>query len=488
MKNYNPIINNPNLKIMKKLLSSALLLLAICSCNENLGLDLENAAVPSTRAFAVETFSFDSITRPEVWSTYQSLEDMQRACQVPDSILVTLTTEDLVKLCMDYPLYGIYTAYNNEQDGIRVIMDGFNGFGELKKRKDVSKALVDCYEAFDADKMVAVMAADVDFNSDLNPLKLGYLELLLSTDEISSMLDAEDVARLEKVRIEQLRKQEALPEFFGEKMLHRTRRLGTKFALENDASTRSSGSVIVTTKCGKEVQGLLREEMSDYEMGYWDGYYDASFPNAVREETSSNMYNCHGYAWCKSDGGITCWINAESGNSNIEKYWTRDYYVSTTEANAVKVNYPKSDHSAVNVGNGMYISKWGSCPLMRHAPDYGPYPNMNIRNYYRHDDIYGVIESGNGSGEIGVGNETSYSVSFDRNLIPTGSNVQKEWVIENAKGDDAIGNEADFTEGGDGVARISFNRAGVYDIYYNVYLKNTGHKIISCYVQALVVE
>lgn len=210
MKNYNPIINNPNLKIMKKLLSSALLLLAICSCNENLGLD--------------------------------------------------------------------------------------------------------------ADKMVAVMAADVDFNSDLNPLKLGYLELLLSTDEISSMLDAEDVARLEKVRIEQLRKQEALPEFFGEKMLHRTRRLGTKFALENDASTRSSGSVIVTTKCGKEVQGLLREEMSDYEMGYWDGYYDASFPNAVREETSSNMYNCHGYAWCKSDGGITCWINAESGNSNIEKY------------------------------------------------------------------------------------------------------------------------------------------------------------------------
>lgn len=49
--------------------------------------------------------------------------------------------------------------------------------------------------------------------------------------------------------------------------------------------------------------------------------------------------------------------------------------------------------------------------------------------------------------------------------------MQKEWVIENAKGDDAIGNEADFTEGGDGVARISFNRAGVYDIYYNVYLK-----------------
>ena len=186
---------------------------------------MENAAVPSTRAFAVETFSFDSITRPEVWSTYQSLEEMQRACQVPDSILVTLTTEDLVKLCMDYPLYGIYTAYNNEQDGIRVIMDGFNGFGELKKRKDVSKALVDCYEAFDADKMVAVMAADVDFNSDLNPLKLGYLELLLSTDEISSMLDAEDVARLEKVRIEQLRKQEALPEFFSKILLKSTEQL-----------------------------------------------------------------------------------------------------------------------------------------------------------------------------------------------------------------------------------------------------------------------
>ena len=487
MKNYNPIINNPNLKIMKKLLSSALLLLAICSCNENLGLDLENAAVPSTRAFAVETFSFDSITRPEVWSTYQSLEEMQRACQVPDSILVTLTTEDLVKLCMDYPLYGIYTAYNNEQDGIRVIMDGFNGFGELKKRKDASKALVDCYEAFDADKMVAVMAADVDFNSDLNPLKLGYLELLLSTDEISSMLDAEDVARLEKVRIEQLRKQEALPEFFGEKMLHRTRRLGTKFALENDASTRSSGSVIVTTKCGKEVQGLLREEMSDYEMGYWDGYYDASFPNAVRVETSSNMYNCHGYAWCKSDGGITCWINAESGNSNIEKYWTRDYYVSTTEANAVKVNYPDSDHSAINLGNGMYKSKWGSCPLMKHAPDYGPYPNMNIRNYYRHDNINRQLVCSGGNGEQEVGKTYSYSIPFDKNQIPTGSKVRCEWTIENAKGEEAIGNEADLTETDTGVAQIRISRQGYYDIYYNVYV-DKGEKIISCYFQAVVIN
>lgn len=292
---------------------------------------------------------------------------------------------------------------------------------------------------------------------------------------------------MEKVRIEQLRKQEALPEFFGEKMLHRTRRLGTKFALENDASTRSSGSVIVTTKCGKEVQGLLREEMSDYEMGYWDGYYDASFPNAVRVETSSNMYNCHGYAWCKSDGGITCWINAESGNSNIEKYWTRDYYVSTTEANAVKVNYPDSDHSAINLGNGMYKSKWGSCPLMKHAPDYGPYPNMNIRNYYRHDNINRQLVCSGGNGEQEVGKTYSYSIPFDKNQIPTGSKVRCEWTIENAKGEEAIGNEADLTETDTGVAQIRISRQGYYDIYYNVYV-DKNEKIISCYFQAVVIN
>lgn len=100
---------------------SAILLLAVCSCNEGLELirQVESIA-PQTRAFEVQTFSFDSITRPEVWSTYQTLEEMQRACQVTDSVLVTLSTEDLVKVCMDYPCNDIYYTVSVDK-GERII-------------------------------------------------------------------------------------------------------------------------------------------------------------------------------------------------------------------------------------------------------------------------------------------------------------------------------------------------------------------------------
>ena len=86
-----------------------------------------------SRAFTSQTFSFDSVTKPEIWKTFQTLEEMQSACQIPDDVLSNLSTEELVQICMDYPLFGNFSAYNDELVGIKKVMDGFNGFTELKK-------------------------------------------------------------------------------------------------------------------------------------------------------------------------------------------------------------------------------------------------------------------------------------------------------------------------------------------------------------------
>jgi len=53
---------------------------------------------------------------------------MQSACQIPDDVLPNLSTEELVQICMDYPLFGNFSAYNDELVGIKKVMDGFNGF------------------------------------------------------------------------------------------------------------------------------------------------------------------------------------------------------------------------------------------------------------------------------------------------------------------------------------------------------------------------
>lgn len=131
---------------MKKLIVSIATIITLVACNEKL--DLNTAAdidSDKTRALSSQTFSFDSITKPEVWQSFQTLEEMQSACQIPDDVLPNLSTEELVQICMDYPLFGNYLAYDNETFGIKKVMAGFNGFEELKKRTDAAEKLLDRY-------------------------------------------------------------------------------------------------------------------------------------------------------------------------------------------------------------------------------------------------------------------------------------------------------------------------------------------------------
>lgn len=109
------------------------------------------------------------------------------------------------------------------------------------------------------------------------------------------------------------------------------------------------------------------------------------YPEATILAPETNTYNCHSYAWNMTCGGPTCWVNAGTNNSNISVNWTDGSYVETTANNAEKIHYYQGDHSAVvSSVTGMYESKWGAWPLMRHAPGYGPgIYVMDKRRYYK---------------------------------------------------------------------------------------------------------
>ena len=58
----------------------------------------------------------------------------------------------------------------------------------------------------------------------------------------------------------------------------------------------------------------------------------------------------------------------------------------------------------------------------------------------------------------------------------------------NAKGEDAIGNQAELTEVSTGSASITFNHSGVYEISFVVRLKDCGYEMIRCSYEALVIN
>jgi hypothetical protein len=92
----------------------------------------------------------------------------------------------------------------------------------------------------------------------------------------------------------------------------------------------------------------------------------------------SRQYNCHGYAWHVSTGGNQIVILSATGGVTPYVSGANPSYVQTNYNNTkgkVRVRY-SGDHSAVTTYDGMFISKWGAGPLVKHnaldvAPGYG---------------------------------------------------------------------------------------------------------------------
>jgi len=92
-----------------------------------------------------QAYTFPVRPGEEAWKTLGNTEKRYAACQLPNEILKSMTTTDLVATCLDYPLIGTLFAYNDVQTGFNAIAKGFNGIEELLTRKDAGTALMEVY-------------------------------------------------------------------------------------------------------------------------------------------------------------------------------------------------------------------------------------------------------------------------------------------------------------------------------------------------------
>ncbi len=76
---------------------------------------------------------------------FQSNEEMVKACQMPESILQSLSTNELIDICLHYSLIYDVFAFNNTDEGLDKLFSDFNGIRELYKRKDASNNLIKRY-------------------------------------------------------------------------------------------------------------------------------------------------------------------------------------------------------------------------------------------------------------------------------------------------------------------------------------------------------
>lgn len=144
------------------------------------------------------------------------------------------------------------------------------------------------------------------------------------------------------------------------------------------------------------------EELSYSERIQCDNYWRMLYPNAEFMGNSTTTYNCHSYAWNIYEGGQTCWLNQYP---DLHWYWDDESYVETTADYASRVFYSSGDHSAHSyTSSGLYISKWGVGPRMKHTLTDCPYNTFGIKYYAEYPSI-------SGSAMIGGAEEIEYFVN-----------------------------------------------------------------------------
>ena len=115
-----------------------LIVLSMVTCAVNAQLPWELPVKPGAWDYPVKPGM-------EEWKQFKTYEEMVRACQVPEEVLSSLSTEDLTDLCLRYPLLWNFTAFENTNVGLDQLFSEFHGIRELYQRKDVLHSMTKRY-------------------------------------------------------------------------------------------------------------------------------------------------------------------------------------------------------------------------------------------------------------------------------------------------------------------------------------------------------
>lgn len=132
---------------------------------------------------------WDYPVKPEMeeWKTLKNNQEKVLVCQIPQEILDTINTNELLELCIKYPLLNDIYAFNDNYEGLNKLINDFNGIRELFSRKEIGEILLNKYSK-QLDNQFILNSKYSDFDKGAYIVLISTLELLLSVPEIQTQL------------------------------------------------------------------------------------------------------------------------------------------------------------------------------------------------------------------------------------------------------------------------------------------------------------
>jgi len=132
------------------------------------------------------------------WADFTTGKQKWDACQIPDNIMEALNTKDLVKICLNFPMFLDFAFVEDERSGAAFAIKRFNGLGELSKRKDGVMELINAYREYP----VFTQHPEKSSKDYFTPYRLPWIELLLADEAFIKQLNEQEAATLEQIVVE----------------------------------------------------------------------------------------------------------------------------------------------------------------------------------------------------------------------------------------------------------------------------------------------
>ena len=304
------------------------------------------------------------------WAEFTNHQQMINACEIPETILHSMTTEALVDTVLNYPLWIDPYLHDDINYGFSLMANHFNGMTELMTREEASDLLLERYQQTEILNPVMLHSIDVE-----DYFYLSNIELMLAQEVFYSSLDEESQTILTVEAEEKYEQRSKYPEKYGtitQSTFYYA--LGQQQEIELLAGEVFETTTVLTPR-GSAVTVQRRHDFNEYSAAMELQASKDAYPLAVDRGGATWRYNCHSYAWYNPSTSNPYWMNDPS------KYWTDGSYV-TAFASAGRIvtyrSYNTLDHSGIVMAASGSIaqtvrSKWGFSGLFDHAPTYCPY-------------------------------------------------------------------------------------------------------------------
>lgn len=389
------------------------------------------------------SYGFPESLRHEKGYLIGTQDQIQAATQMPDNILKTISTEELISLILDYPLLPYLHAYQTVEEGYQIIKPNFNGFSELLSREDAFSKLIEAYDNYsipsekimDWDSLSQDNFVD-EFNriirdKDYIPLVLAdgavytsidILEMLIydliGTNKNASNMDRFTESYIDKlgekidsayfddvnpamllVHMIETEDDNALEDCILEKLSITSIEVEPQDTSPMSITAQSIPAVYnsnypITTPRGNTAYVILDPNIQMGSYSVWAPIISVH-PTASLVSLASTTLNCHSYAWLSRQfPGV-----ASTTDMNYQNMWLNFISPFTTDGYYTEISSPTvgciatwNAHSGIitipiitYVTSGpehKMISKWAAGPMVSHNMRDCPYYDSHAVEYY----------------------------------------------------------------------------------------------------------